>query len=77
MSISVDERQAQKLEQAKKEMSKRIVYEIAKHHYAFYAGLSTFEFADFICKKIGICFVSDQEFKLIEMFYQFAQGNKS
>lgn len=75
MSITIDQFQEKKLEQAKKEMSKRIVYEIAKYHQAFYDGLSAVEFADFICKKIGICFVSDQEFKLIEMFHKFAQEN--
>ncbi len=76
MSISVDELQEEKLEVAKKEMSRRIVYEIAKHHQMLYCDVSVFEYAEFICDRLRICFIGSEEWKLIEQLHKMAQENQ-
>ena len=75
--MSSDQRQVQKLEDAKKEMNRKIVYEIAKHYQMLYCNVSVFEYAEFICQRLGICFIGNEEWKLIEQFHKMATQNKS
>jgi hypothetical protein len=75
MSITLDQLQEQKLEEAKKAINRKIVYEIAKHYQMLYCDVSVFEYAEFICQRLNICFIGTEEWKLIEQLHKMAQEN--
>ena len=61
-----------KLEIAQKDLKMRVLYFLNKDCVSMICdGESVASCAEYLCKRLGICFLTDEEYKMIETFHAY------